>query len=75
MRARSKKEDPDPPEVEEQTQSRLHVCEVLSLFCKAAFLSFGCAWVIFLMLFGTGKLFNQVKAADSAVTFRDPAIG
>jgi hypothetical protein len=74
MKTYSVKEDTPDVLDQEETESRMQLCTVLSLLCKSAFLSFGCAWVLFLILFGTGKLFGQTKAADAAVTFRDPTI-
>ena len=35
------------------------------LCCRSACISFLCAWMIFAMLFGTGKIFSLAKEADA----------
>lgn len=63
--------DQPPGEFAEEVYPRLRFFTAMDLCCKFMLGAFGCAWVIFLVLFGTGKLFSSIKSADAAVTWRN----
>lgn len=62
MGSRDGKED-------EEVYQRARCFTCMDIFCKSACVSFICAWVLFVIVFGTGKLFTWVKTTDAAVSW------
>lgn len=60
----------DPERAEEpEVLERAQCFTCMDIFFKSCCLTFGCAWLLFLLVFGTGKFFIWFKNADGALTW------